>query len=368
MSEPITRIIFRRGLDSERKQIVLNQGEPGFAVDTNRLFVGDGQTSGGVSIGTRFLGFTTFGTTNSFVDPFKGALSGDFVFDFGTTLLYVLTGNDFAKTNNYAPLGTSYSVVGSNTISAPGNILEVKENSLDFTYFNSSAVGQGLEIEPATTIRLSTPSPELSFVNNKLGIADNGVTNEKLNLMPPDSVKGRLTTAGTPQDIPITVLANYFAAAGASVPPGTILDFAGETPPNGFLACDGSAVSRTNYSTLFNVIGTIWGAGDGSTTFNLPNLERRTTVGAGGAGTTRLGNTVGSLGGNETHTLTVSELPSHTHTVNAALIAEPREVNVRGGTPAAPLRNTGITSSAAGSNAPHNNLQPSAVVFKIIKF
>jgi microcystin-dependent protein len=57
------------------------------------------------------------------------------------------------------------------------------------------------------------------------------------------------------------------------VPPGTILAFGGTTPPGGYLECDGAALSRTTYSTLFSVIGTAFGAGDGSTTFNLPDLR-----------------------------------------------------------------------------------------------
>lgn len=57
------------------------------------------------------------------------------------------------------------------------------------------------------------------------------------------------------------------------VPVGTILAFAGQTPPDGYLECNGQAVSRTTYAALFAAIGTTWGSGDGSTTFNLPELR-----------------------------------------------------------------------------------------------
>lgn len=322
MSEPITRIIFRRGLDSERKQITLNQGEPGFAVDTNRLFVGDGQTLGGVPVGNRFLGFTTFGTTNSFVDPFKGPLSGDMVFDFSSTLLYVLTGSDYAKTNNYAPLGTSYTILGSDTIESQGGILEVKASSLDFSYFNSTAVGLGLEISPQTTINLTAPSPELQIVNNRLAITDNGITNAKLTVMGPDTLKGKLTVAGTPEDIPLLAIAQILAPlinsqpAVATVPVGTILDFGGVSAPNGYLLCNGQSVSRTTYAPLFATIGTRWGVGDGSSTFNVPDLRRRVTAGAGGTSLTDVGTTVGSIGGAENILLTANQsgLRQHSHT------------------------------------------------------
>ena len=68
------------------------------------------------------------------------------------------------------------------------------------------------------------------------------------------------------------------------VPSGSVTAFAGSTAPAGWLKCDGSAISRTTYAALFNVIGTIYGAGDGSTTFNLPNLQvGRVPVGMDGA-------------------------------------------------------------------------------------
>lgn len=103
---------------------------------------------------------------------------------------------------------------------------------------------------------------------------------------------------------------------GAAVPIGTIIDFAAAGAPTGYLACDGSAVSRTTYALLFAVIGTTWGVGDGSTTFNLPDLRRASSVGAGGTATGALGNAVGSAGGAETHVISATELPVHTHGVN----------------------------------------------------
>jgi len=66
-----------------------------------------------------------------------------------------------------------------------------------------------------------------------------------------------------------------------AMPCGAILDYAGPTPPPGWLACDGRQISRTTYSELFAAIGTAWGAGDGSTTFNLPPANGRAAIGAG---------------------------------------------------------------------------------------
>lgn len=94
-----------------------------------------------------------------------------------------------------------------------------------------------------------------------------------------------------------------------SEPAGIIMPFAGTVAPENYLFCDGSAVSRTTYATLFGVIGTTFGAGDGSTTFNVPDLSGRVPL---GVSSTHL---LGSTGGSETVTLTESELPSHVHEV-----------------------------------------------------
>ena len=71
---------------------------------------------------------------------------------------------------------------------------------------------------------------------------------------------------------------------GSEVPAGTMQMFAADTIPDGWLLCDGSAISRTDYAKLFSAIGTTWGAGDGSTTFNLPNSIGRFAEGAATSG------------------------------------------------------------------------------------
>ena len=86
--------------------------------------------------------------------------------------------------------------------------------------------------------------------------------------------------------------------------PGIIQMYAGSSAPSGWLICNGQAVSRTTYAALFAVIGTTYGAGNGSTTFNIPNLVNKTVRGA---------ETVGSTGGSDTVTLSTENLPTHSH-------------------------------------------------------
>ena len=101
---------------------------------------------------------------------------------------------------------------------------------------------------------------------------------------------------------------------------GLIVPWSSSSTPSGFLDCDGAAVSRTTYATLFSVIGTTYGVGDGSTTFNVPDLTDRTILGksgtkalasTGGANTvTSTGNVGGSLANT---TLDVPTIVSHNH-------------------------------------------------------
>jgi microcystin-dependent protein len=88
---------------------------------------------------------------------------------------------------------------------------------------------------------------------------------------------------------------------------GSILMYGGATAPLGYLICDGSAVSRTTYAELFAILSTTYGAGDASTTFNLPDLRQRFPLGKAASGT---GNTLGGTGGAIDHTHTT---PAHYH-------------------------------------------------------
>lgn len=90
---------------------------------------------------------------------------------------------------------------------------------------------------------------------------------------------------------------------------GVILMYAGSNPPSGYLICDGSAVSRSDYPDLFDAVGTTYGSGDGSTTFNLPNLSGRVAL---GRSSTHL---LGTSAGEEEHVLTESEMPTHNHEI-----------------------------------------------------
>ncbi|MEN6387166.1 MAG: tail fiber protein [Phycisphaerales bacterium] len=169
------------------------------------------------------------------------------------------------------------------------------------------------------------------------------------------------------------------AAVTGLVPAGVIVPYAVATAPTGWLACGGQAVSRTTYAALFTAIGTTFGSGDSSTTFNLPDLRGRVVAGLntlGGSDANRLtvagcgieGDNLGAAGGTETHTLVTNEIPAHTHNFtvggNAAggnRTAIQGAATIEGANPAsAPIQN-------AGGGLAHNNTQPTIVLNYIIK-
>jgi microcystin-dependent protein len=183
--------------------------------------------------------------------------------------------------------------------------------------------------------------------------------------------------------LPATIL-NYGA-----MPPGSVVAFAGATLPGAagtFLWCQGQLVSRTTYAALFTAIGTAFGAGDGSTTFAVPDMRSRSPVGVG-QGTGLTNRLLAAAGGEETHLLSVSELASHGHgaTVNDNGHAHnPWAVDhnfsagsaftggvLAGTTPYGntTVNGTGISVSiaASGGNARHNNMQPFLALNYIIK-
>ena len=154
---------------------------------------------------------------------------------------------------------------------------------------------------------------------------------------------------------------------GDTLPVGSIVPFGSDTVPENWLLCDGSAVSRTEYAELFSVIGGNYGVGDGSTTFNLPDLRGRVAVGKDGTQTEF--DNLGEKGGEKTHQLTVGELPKHTPKVK---YLEEHSTGLNSGPYGYKLSYTlgcdeSLTTEPIGNDEPHNILQPYQVTNYIIK-
>lgn len=174
-----------------------------------------------------------------------------------------------------------------------------------------------------------------------------------------------LASISDPKDI---VTKEYVdARCGGSLPIGTIIEYSGGSNdlPTGYMLCDGSAISRTTYSQLFNIIGTTYGSGDGSTTFNLPNLKGRVAVGFDSSDSDF--DTLGESGGEKTHTLTIDEMPAHNHNTDKYYNTGIGANNFYGSNATGNHYTNPNGMSNAGGGQAHNNLQPYLVVNYIIK-
>jgi microcystin-dependent protein len=226
---------------------------------------------------------------------------------------------------------------------------------------------------------------------------------------------------GATNDLPAGTLvqgtpyvATYYNAAGEwilqglagnpySIPLGGMIEFTGTTAPNGsFVLPFGQAISRTTYASYFAMVGTTYGAGDGSTTFNVIDKRGRVSAGKddmGGSSANRLtnqpgglnGDILGAFGGTETHTLTTAQLASHTHVNSLTDSGHTHDVKYTSvnqgggggagimqsvsaggpvtGTGAAASNTTGISinNASVGSDAAHNNVQPTVIVNYLLR-
>lgn len=158
---------------------------------------------------------------------------------------------------------------------------------------------------------------------------------------------------------------NAIGGSGGTVsdtlPIGAVISYGGLNAPSNWLICDGSAISRTEYAELYSVLGTIYGAGDGSNTFNLPDLRDKFILGAGN------NHISGETGGEEEHTLTVNEMPSHIHDfrVNQNQGGNNAAAQMTWGTGYYGMN--GSVVFPTGGDQPHNNMPPYQTTVFIIK-
>jgi len=235
----------------------------------------------------------------------------------------------------------------------------------------------------ASAVRTTIGLGNLSTLNTvgSTQIDDNSVTASELN------ISGNGTSG---QSIVSDGDGSFSYVSVPAFVSGMVMPYAGTSAPTGFLLCGGQAVSRTTYSDLFSVIGTTYGVGDGSSTFNLPDLQGRVVAGKddmSGSSANRLtdavtgglnGDTLGDTGGTESHTLTSAQsgLPQHNHSATTNLTiagSSDGSTGILTDSSRSTSSSTSFSSTSIGNAGPtdaseaHNNVQPTIILNYIIK-
>jgi microcystin-dependent protein len=205
----------------------------------------------------------------------------------------------------------------------------------------------GNVVLPSTTSIGNVTSTEIAYVD--------GVTSAIQTQLDAKAPLASPTFTGT---VVLPALGNGLA------PVGSIIMFAGAAAnlPTGYLVCNGDAVSRSTYSVLFGLLSTDYGVGNGSTTFNLPDLRGRAPIGVG-TGTGLTARALADTTGTETHTLTQAQTPSFNHEIQMSAGGGDGTTYVRGSSGG---YSTSLTYGH-GSGDAHPNMQPSIAINFIIK-
>jgi len=315
-----------------------------------------------------------------------GAGSGAAVTDASSTL--VATGGTEVSTDASPQLGGNLDVNGNSIVSTSDGHISLVPSGTGDVRLGTDTVRVGDTNGDATITTNGTGDLTISTnagtnsgtvviadgANGNISVTPNGtgsVVIDGLSMPQADGSANQVLKTDGSGNIGFTTLSSF------SLPSGTVLPFAGTSAPSGYLLCFGQAISRSTYSSLFTAIGTTYGVGDGSSTFNVPDLRGRAIAGQddmGGSSADRLtnqsggvnGDTLGASGGVETHTLTTAQLAAHTHTSNVTIPSAPNSSSGTAGV--STVINTGAnasftgTSGSAGSGNAHNNVQPTLIL------
>lgn len=283
----LLKLLVRRGTNADRLNVVLSEGELGYTTDTKKLFIGDGQTPGGIAIGGgitgngggRFVGSSTD------VTVFTGAVPGDIAFDSDNFKLYTLTGGSPTNSVNWSPIGGVYAAADGTITISPTNAISV--GSLSAGDISSNALGNSLVVDSNNKVGVSTTAVFTDSISSfsqpylqlPAGTAFNGVSYNwpSGGLVADNYLKidasGNLSWA--PAFTPTTL---YSASTAGQIPVGSIMPFiSSSNAPIGWLLCNGQSVSTSLYSELFAVIGYTYG-GSGAN-FSVPNYINSTLYG-----------------------------------------------------------------------------------------
>lgn len=273
--------------------------------------------------------------------------------------------------SGYARLSASQVFTGANTFTSSVDITGPVSVSASAAFTRPVDIRAALSVTGSAAFTGAAIFTSAVAINAPLSVTGAAVFTSTVNISKSLVVAATVESTLGGVKFPDGTLQSTAATSASGIPAGSVFDYAGTAAPSGYLLCFGQAVSRSTYSDLFTAIGTTFGSGDGSTTFNLPDLRGRVAAGkddmggsaanritSGGSGIT--GTTLGAAGGTQTHTLTTAEMPAHTHSLGTSPVCVGGTAgNGQGGAPV----NTGST----GGGGAHQNTQPTLILNKIIK-
>ena len=271
---------------------------------------------------------------------------------------------------------------GNIELDADGGIIKFKDNGTEIAYIQNSSSSlqiQSIVSDGDIKFRGSDGGSGIDALVLDMSEAGNATFNGTITT--PGLTLGSTAITATGAELNYTdgVTSNIQTQIDSVIPSGTVLPYAGSSAPTGFLLCYGQAVSRSTYAALFTALddGATYGTGDGSSTFNVPDLRGRVVAGQddmGGSSGDNLtglsggvnGDTLGATGGSQSHTITIAEMPAHTHTVTAH--ENPGGTgNSNGSETGDSSYDRSSTTSSTGGGGVHNNVQPTIILNYIIK-
>ena len=285
LENTLIKLLVRRGTDNDRTNITLENGELGYTTDTQRLYIGDATTKGGLIVGNIYQGKAADVTT------LAPCVTGDYAFETDTNTLKVLVGGNGSNEADWLKVSNLLSA-GNNTINiGTDNLITV--GTLSAGNFSSDALGESLEINSSNRISLSS-TITIDKINQKTIDATSYLTlptKLKINTIDYDfpgvgptnsTFLGSDASGNLSWKVPSIIESGVAPTTASILPVGTIVPFASASNgvPYGWLECDGAEYASTSYPDLSVTIGTDYNTG-GETAdhFRVPNLLQKALYG-----------------------------------------------------------------------------------------
>ena len=258
-----------------------------------------------------------------------------------------------------------------------GNLyVENNENvNKDLTVGGNMAIANNLLVKGDQTIGGDLDVSGNQTIGGDLDVKGDQTIDGNLEVKGDQTIGGDLDGKGDVSANSVYATGNFYLDNYLLIPYGTIIQSAAVIVPIGWLACDGASVSKITYPELFGAISHTYG-GSGLF-FNVPDLRGRVAVGSG-QGSALTSRALASFGGDETHTLSVGEMPSHAHSSNAIggtiglIIADGNNTATTTDSttiePNVYMAPQALTINASGGGLAHNNMQPFLVLNYLIKY